>query len=206
MAARCAGTALDRRSPRGARSLRRRGTRSAPRDTVTSTPSAHPAATISSTAPCSRSISRVNDALVAITTRSARDRERGDQRALDHAVRVGADDRTVLERAGLTFGRVHGDDRGNVGALVRRDRSPLPTGREPRTASPAQAGRIDLVDHRGRAEPAGRFETLAAPERSVRVEVADRWRVEDARFLHHGPSVPAPAPNYSRPHRSDRSE
>ncbi len=39
------------------------------------------------------------------------DRVRGDQRAFEHAVRVAVEQLAVLERSGLTFGRVHDDGR-----------------------------------------------------------------------------------------------
>ena len=55
---------------------------------------------------------------------------RGDQRALEHPIRVAAEQLAVLERSGLAFGGVHDDGRRLERRRVGRDRAPLDAGRE----------------------------------------------------------------------------
>ena len=55
------------------------------------------------------------------------DRERGDERAFEHAVRVAIEELAVLERAGLAFGRVH--DHGRAARPATRWRRPSATSR-----------------------------------------------------------------------------
>ena len=120
-----------------------------------------------------RSFRRDDDAI-------RRDRQRGDERAFDDAIRVRSDDRAILERPGFSLGRVH-DDRGrHTRRLVRHHCSPLAAGREARTAPAPQARGIDLVDRARRPEPPGSFEPGATTGRDVRREVGDGGRVEDA--------------------------
>ena len=76
------------------------------------------------------------------------DRARGNERAFDHPVRVGTQDRAVLERAGLALGRVHHHARRTGGGLVGDDRLPLAHRGESRAAVPTQAGVADQGDDR----------------------------------------------------------
>ena len=70
----------------------------------------------------------------------------GDERTLEHAVRVAAEDLAVLEAAGLALGRVHDHGGSQHRGRVGDDRLPLARGREARAAPAAQAGRTHQLD------------------------------------------------------------
>ena len=132
-AARCGGRGSGRRSSRAAPSPRRRGTRRAPRTPTSSMPSAParpPRPRRPPRAPGRRR--RPNERLSPNDDLVGADGEGGDERAFDHLVGVEAQDRAVLERAGLALGPV--DDHGGAArspSALAAHRAPLDVGREP---------------------------------------------------------------------------
>ena len=136
-AARCAGTGSDRRSSPAARSPRRRGTRSGPRRSRSRCRRAQPAASISSMAARTRATSAANERFVATTTR--RRRPRGAAMSAPSSTWYGfvAQDRAVLERAGLAFGRVDDHRR----AFEARSSSRARCATCARSGSPRRRGR-----------------------------------------------------------------
>ena len=73
------------------------------------TPSVQPAAATSSIAVCRRVAFAFERRFQAEDDPVRPDGRRGDERALDRLVRVVPQERPVLERARLAFGRVHDD-------------------------------------------------------------------------------------------------
>src|SRR5690606_6084446 len=74
------------------------------------------------------------------------DRIGGDQRALDHLMRVLLKKLAIFERAGLAFVRVDGDV---LNRRILRDKAPLAPGRKARPAPAAQVGVQHNLDHLG---------------------------------------------------------
>ena len=108
------------------------------------------------------------------------ERVRGDQRAFDHTVGVRPQDHAVLERTGLALGTVHDHRRGVDGRLVRGDGLPLPTRREPGAAASPQTGRDHRRDRLVGRTGARLAQPAPAAHRDVRIEVFDRFGVQDA--------------------------
>ena len=78
------------------------------------------------------------------------DGHRGDDEAFDELIRIGSDQRPVLERTRLTFGAVAHHE--TPSTAVRRDPRPLVTGRETTTAPSPQTRSAYLVDRGRRTE------------------------------------------------------
>jgi hypothetical protein len=77
---------------------------------------------------------------------------RGDERTLEDAERVAAQDLAIFEGARFTLGGVH-DHRGREHrCAIGRHSSPLASGREPGAPATAQARSIDEVDDRRRID------------------------------------------------------
>ena len=95
---------------------------------------------------------------------------RGDQAALDEAVRDAREDLVVLEAAGLRLVGVDDEVVRLRQLLLRRHERPLAAGREERTASTAQLGRHQLLGRLGRASSR---EPSRAPcsRRTLRIDV-----------------------------------
>ena len=120
------------------------------------------------------------------------DRERGDERAFEHAVRVAVEQRAVLERAGLAFGRVHDDASSarpsDAFAATVRHLTPVGKPAPPRPRMPA-AVTSSIVARR--PERAGRGEAACRRRRcEVRGERRDGFGVEDATDGRHGECSP----------------
>ena len=90
-----------------------------------------------------------------------------DERALEHLVRVAAQQRAVLERAGLALGAVDDDGR-RLAAAQPGDGAPLGAGREPGAAPPAQPRGLDHLDEGRRLDGPGGLERPPAAARLVR--------------------------------------
>ena len=109
-------------------------------------------------------------AFVAMTISVGADRERGDQRALEHRVRVGAQDRPVLERARARPRPRSRRRSWRAPGAVGGDRPPLAPGREAGAAAAAETGGVDLVDHDARLDGSSRGQARAASRTDVLVE------------------------------------
>ena len=155
-AGRCAGTAGGRRSPRAAPSPRRTGTRRGLRTPRSPTRRASRRPASRRSARRSRSASIANRRFSATITLVGPDGASGDGSALQHLVRVEAQDRAVLERARLALGGVDHDG----GRLERRRGWPPPCATSRRSGSrrrPARAARPPRPRRSGPpARPAGR--------------------------------------------------
>ena len=109
---------------------------------------------------------------------------RGDERALEHLVGVAAQERAVLQRAGLALGRVHHQrHRATLGLL--HDRLPLLARGEPRPAAAAQARGDHRVDDGGRFGGPGRLERSTAARPLVVGEGGQGASIEDPTDLGH---------------------
>ena len=117
---------------------------------------------------------------------------RRDQRALEHRVGVGPEDRAVLERARLTLRSVDDDRGGSIGCEILDDCRPLPSRREPRTAATPQPGVIEQRHDRRRSELPGRSQAHAAPVGEVIVERDDGRFGEDTVNEGHVGLLPEP--------------
>jgi hypothetical protein len=96
------------------------------------------------------------------------DGEGRDDRPLDQLVRVSFNQFSVVERARLGLVEVHDEVRGL--ARVLRHECPLLPGREPRPTAPAQAGRLDLLDHVRRVHSERLVQRLVAARLDVAVD------------------------------------
>ena len=119
-------------------------------------------------------------------------RRRGDQGALQYAVRIASEQHPILERARFAFGTVHDDDRWGTAGDRGGHGLPLHAGRETGPAPAAQAGGLDLFGDADALEPACGIEGLATSRRNVVGEGIDRVFVEDAVDHRHGARMPDP--------------
>ncbi len=125
----------------------------------------------------------------------------GDERALDHAVRVAAEQRPVLVGARLSLRAVAHQVHRRVGPGLG-DRRPLPTRREPGAAAPTQPRALDLGDHVGRFPLPRRREPRAAAAVQVLRQRHDRGLGEQGDA--HGASEAGTSPQpLSRPGRGN---
>ena len=113
-------------------------------------------------------------------------RERRDRDAFHDLVRVAAHDGAVLERSRLTLGCVAHDVARPARGLG--DRAPLPPGRETRAAATAQAGAVELVEHRARSQLDGTRDARPAAAFEVAVHRRDRLFGQEVRGRHASPS------------------
>ena len=119
---------------------------------------------------------RCQDDLVGV------DRTCRDERAFEHAVRIVAEDRAVLECPRFAFGRVHHDRRSLELRAVVPHRAPLATRGEPGAPAAAETGGVDLRDDLIGAEPSRSLQPAATMCRGILVELAERDEV--TRVLH----------------------
>ncbi len=131
----------------------------------TAMPSVQPAAPISSIAVVEPAALVGERRLGADDHLAGADGVRGDQRPLEHQVRVLQQDRPVLERARLALGGIDHHGRRLRRRGVRGDGAPLQAGGEPGAAAAAQPGIGEQVDeHRRRHRTGGRRAPSPAPD------------------------------------------
>ena len=111
------------------------------------------------------------------------DRVGGDERTLDHPVRVAQQDLAVLEAAGFTLGGVDHDRRPHHRRRVRDDGLPLPGGGEAGTATTAESGGGNEVDDGAAVDGAGVGQALTGTGGFRAREVGDGGRGEHPRRI-----------------------
>ncbi len=114
----------------------------------------------------------MNDAFTRDERFAGADDGCGDREPLDHLIGIGAQERPVLEGAGLAFGAVGDGVAVAECRSAREHRSPLGRGRKAGAAAAAQPGPLELVEHPGR--PAGSRRGERGPAAAIDV-LLDRF-------------------------------
>ena len=108
------------------------------------------------------------------------DRPRRDERSFEDGVGIGAQDRTVFERARLPFRGVHHHRGGHNRRRIASDGAPLLAGRKASATASTEPRRVDLVDEHSRRDLSGRLECCTPARRQVVGEGAEWLRRQDS--------------------------